>query len=231
MPLSPQQRRYFDERGYLLLEHAISRVQLRALQTRIAENLSHQGIAMSSRSVPPAMKQLPIFQQIGKLSELASRRGLDALPVLSTVAPTVEELARCKVTSHQAMLLISPPRQGSWSLEGLNWHTDVPSTGHHPSGIQAFVLVRDLKHHAGATLVLAGSHLRQGDDRARSRVRAAVSQGRVDEARLRELGLSIVELSGRAGDIYLMDMRALHTPSTNASDDWRVVVTVRFFVA
>ena len=47
---------------------------------------------------------------------------------------------------------------------------------------------------------------------------------------LDEYGLSIIEMSGKAGDVYLMDMRLLHTPSINATKNIRMMATARFFV-
>jgi hypothetical protein len=36
-------------------------------------------------------------------------------------------------------------------------------------------------------------------------------------------------MSGRAGDVFLMDMRALHTPSVNSTTHMRMMATCRFF--
>jgi hypothetical protein len=35
-------------------------------------------------------------------------------------------------------------------------------------------------------------------------------------------------MSGRAGDVYLMDMRLLHTPSINSTNKVRMMATVRY---
>ncbi len=78
--------------------------------------------------------------------------------------------------------------------------------------------------------MLAGSHLQMGKAQAATRIRDALGKGREGLSTLRELDLSIVEFSGKAGDVYLMDMRVLHTPSVNTSGRLRVVATVRFFV-
>lgn len=42
------------------------------------------------------------------------------------------------------------------------------------------------------------------------------------------LSLRLVEMCGRAGDVYLMDMRVLHTPSANAAARPRLMATTRF---
>ncbi|MNW05772.1 hypothetical protein D3C71_2020730 [compost metagenome] len=38
----------------------------------------------------------------------------------------------------------------------------------------------------------------------------------------------IIEMSGRAGDVFLMDMRVLHTPSVNSTSRIRMMATTRF---
>jgi hypothetical protein len=43
-----------------------------------------------------------------------------------------------------------------------------------------------------------------------------------------ETSIQIVELSGRAGDVYLMDLRVLHSPSINASRNIRMMATNRY---
>lgn len=90
------------------------------------------------------------------------------------------------------------------------------------------MLIDDVERHGGATLILAGSHQRARAQQAERRLREAL-QG-ADDSELRARNLSIVELSGKAGDVYLMDMRVLHTPSINATKRFRMVATVRFFL-
>ena len=47
---------------------------------------------------------------------------------------------------------------------------------------------------------------------------------------LQGLNVEIIEMSGRAGDVFLMDMRVLHTPSVNSSKNWRMMATCRFLL-
>ena len=126
-------------------------------------------------------------------------------------------------------LLLSPPQQGAWRLEGLNWHVDAVADppGRLP-GIQAFFLIDDVAPHVGATLALAGSH-RAAAQRGADGVslREALRSTADRAARLQALGVDVVEMSGRAGDVYLMDMRLLHTPSINATRQMRLMATTR----
>jgi hypothetical protein len=220
----------FEQHGYLRLDQAVSRAQMRPVQRRVIDDLAQRGIDATGRGLPKTIRSLPVFQQIAKFSQFVSIPDLEA----AIIPPGVEEMVRAlggtKVVSRQSQLLLSPPRQGQWRVEGLSWHTDVSAHGPRIPGVQAFVLIDDLAEHGGATLVLAGSHAQTKDAGTKSRVRDALHLGEAGMATLRELGLTIVELAGKAGDVYLMDMRTLHTPSVNTSSKIRVVATVRYFL-
>src|SRR5690606_17533481 len=114
-------------------------------------------------------------------------------------------------------------------LDGLNWHTDVAGDKVQIPGIQVFIVIHDLQAHGGATLILAGSHLHAKNPDTNARIRDALRNGREGDATLHELKLSLVELTGKSGDAYVMDMRVLHTPSINTRSQMRAVATVRYF--
>lgn len=42
------------------------------------------------------------------------------------------------------------------------------------------------------------------------------------------LPVSLVEMAGQAGDLFLMDMRVLHTPTLNTRSQPRLMATGRF---
>jgi len=46
---------------------------------------------------------------------------------------------------------------------------------------------------------------------------------------LHQLDIEIIEMSGCAGDVFLMDLRVLHTPSVNSTKNVRMMATTRFF--
>jgi ectoine hydroxylase-related dioxygenase (phytanoyl-CoA dioxygenase family) len=230
LELSSAQRHFFREKGYLRLERAVSQAQLRPLQNRIAKELSRRGMGASGRGMWRSIYELPVFQQVAKLSQLITLPDLEAQVIPLSVATAINALTTKRVISRLSQLLISPPKQGDWSLDNLNWHTDVSASDDAQiPGIQAFVLVEDVEKRGGATLILSGSHLQTSNARTNSRIRDALGKGREGEAILKELNLSIVELYGNSGDVYLMDMRVLHTPSVNSSKQLRIVATIRFF--
>ena len=230
--MTPEQMSTFRESGYLLLRQALARKQVEPIRVQVLDELERLGIWSSGKVRSASIRRAPAFQQIAKLSSLIRQDDLHARIIDTHTQAAIVSLARTRLVPAQSQFLVSLPKQGEWTLDGLNWHTDVSAAGHRQvPGIQAFVLIDEVKPRGGATLALAGSHRLADQPGPHRRIRE-VLRGRGDpQAALRDHDLSIVEMCGQAGDIYLMDMRLLHTPSINASDRLRIMATVRYLPA
>ena len=138
------------------------------------------------------------------------------------------------------VLLVNFPRreQTEWDVPLDVWHNDfVPFAGEHRlRAVQMFVLLNDIRPRGGATLVLTGSHrlvskyadaaedgphpkrMRRslgsvhpwlrglwdgGDDR--------IQRYMVDGAEVDGVPLRVVELAGRAGDVFFMHCDTFHS--------------------
>jgi hypothetical protein len=103
--------------------------------------------------------------------------------------------------------------------------------------VQAFVLIDDVRPQGGATLALAGSHKLHYVERganAHDVLRRNSEFNSAPEKFLKPQNVhgtqvQIIEMSGRAGDVYLMDLRVLHSPSVNSRDGLRMMATNRYF--
>jgi hypothetical protein len=223
---------FFTEQGYVRLEGFHPKKRMAAIRQTLLDELKRLQVSAGGKGLPSALRGLPVFQQIGKLSALVKVPGLHEALVTPELVECITRLGgRAPPAVQGTQLLLSPPNQGVWTLEGLNWHVDVAAEPQDPlPGIQAFFLIDDVAPRGGATLALAGSH------RVNTRRTAAASPLRqalktpVDlERNLRELGITILEMAGRAGDVFLMDMRLLHTPSLNSTKNPRMMATARCF--
>ena len=144
-------------------------------------------------------------------------------------------------------ILFTLPGKKPWSIPHDAWHVDTPRLGSlGPPGLQLFICLDDVVPQGGGTLVVSGSHnLLNGKQKLRSReIKTALrredyfsrlfspsvdTQTASDNRRGRvgEIDLELIELSGKAGTAYLMDLRLLHTPAPNASDAARIMLTCR----
>jgi hypothetical protein len=225
MTLSQQSQ--FQEQGYLLLR-GVLRARVRDVREHVLAELRRKRIWASGKLLSTALKNVPPFQQVGKLGQLIKCPDLGGTLLSDEVRTAVHSLSGTKLTAPgEAQLLVSLPNQGEWTLDGLNWHVDVSSPDRDRiPGIQVFALIDDVAPQGGATLAIAGSH-RPDKQQAVRRLRATGrGNGRLTEE-LRD-GLSLLEMCGSAGDVYLMDMRVLHSPAFNATRHIRMMATARY---
>lgn len=226
-PMIPANPDFFAEKGILKLPAFHPRARMAAIRAGVLDRLkgSSGGDATSK-----SFRKLPIFQQITRMSSRVAVDGAHGALLTPELLGIVAKVAGRQPTAIQPLqFLLSPPNQGAWTLEGLNWHVDVKAeTAGRAPGVQVFFLIDDVAPRGGATLALAGSH-KLGQDGAgpHSRLREALRSRANFEQTLRDLGLEVLEMSGRAGDVYLMDMRTLHTPAVNASSRFRMMATCR----
>lgn len=145
-------------------------------------------------------------------------------------------------------ILFSLPVTAGWSVPHDVWHADVPRLGTPDlPGLQVFTFLDPVPQRGGGTLVVAGSHrlvntsgITPSKDLKRKLGREPYFRQLFDPERqpisrlsdtagsVEDVELEIVELAGEVGDVYFMDLRALHTPAPNASDTARIMLTCRF---
>jgi ectoine hydroxylase-related dioxygenase (phytanoyl-CoA dioxygenase family) len=114
-------------------------------------------------------------------------------------------------------------------------------------GVQMFSFLDTVAPGSGGTLVVTGSHRLLND---RGRIRSKKAKGLLkrepyfrdllkpgegerkhfleEPGHVGDIELRVVELCGDPGDVFLMDMRVLHTLAPNASRAPRLMVTQRF---
>lgn len=225
--MTPQQLSSFNEQGYLLLRGAIPTKSLNKVRNDILDELKRLNMWASGKRLSAVNKTLTPFQETVKISSSIRLEHLHDKLLPDQITSLLPKLAGRDLAFTHQQLLISLPNQGAWSLAGLNWHTDVASSSSDlVPGIQAFILIDKVKTHGGGTLALAGSHRFNRRNNLRGKAGEILRAG--GDVTLLGPNISIVEMSGEAGDVYLMDMRVLHTPSINATHNVRIMATVRY---
>ena len=144
-------------------------------------------------------------------------------------------------------ILFTLPSTVSWSVPNDVWHIDIPRLGNLGApGLQVFIFLDDVEPKGGGTLVLSGSHRLLNTSRVmRSKevkralrtepyFRNLFDSERAPLNRLEDtvglvdgVKLEVIELTGASGDVYLMDLRTLHTPAPNCSNTARLMMTCR----
>lgn len=229
----------FTDKGILVLRGFLPRKATAHARDSILSELKRLKLKANGKIVSSKIQDLPIFQQTGRLGQMVgSREEVDRL-FSEEVLSIVNALAGSKLKPSQphAQILLSFPHKNEWSLRNLNWHLDlaVPKADQIP-GIQAFFLIDDVHPQGGATLALAGSHRLHYvsyESNAHGILRKNSDFNSFPEMFLEPriidgVPLQIIEMSGRAGDVYLMDLRVLHSPSINAKRNIRMMATNRY---
>lgn len=212
---------------------------MEAARTAILSELSRLKLKVNGKIVSSKIQELPVFQQTNRLGQMMSRLESVDRVFSDDLLETMNKLAGTDLKPSQphAQILLSFPHKEDWSLNSLNWHLDLtpPKIDQIP-GIQAFVLIDDVQPHGGATLALAGSHklhyFSHGGNAyeiLRKRTDFFVNPEKyLKPQAVENTPIQIIEMSGRAGDVFLMDLRVLHSPSINATRNIRMMATNRF---
>jgi len=227
------ERAFFIDKGYLRLEGFHPKKQIAGIRQKLLDELQRLKALPGGKGLSGSLQKLPLFQQIGKLSALVKVPGVhEALVTPGLIACATQLGGRGPSAIQQTQLLLSPPSQETSTLEGLNWHVDIAARPQDPlPGVQAFFLIDDVAPGGGATLALAGSHRVGTPGQApASQLREVLkAPGDNMDRSLQQLGIDLIEMSGRAGDVFLMDLRLLHTPSVNSTKNVRMMATARCF--
>lgn len=225
-------REDFEASGFLALRRAIPTQQLAPVRQYVLDELKRLKIRTDGKGGASA-GDARVFQQVSQLSQRLKFAGLRERLVTPAVLSLLSELTDGRtLASQEAQLLVSPPRQGEWTLQRLNWHTDVaPAAGGHSPGVQLFALLDDVAEHGGGTLALSGSHrLARGMHGSGTLLAQLRGDAPLTDV-LAKHGLSLLEMSGHAGDVFIMDLRLIHSPSVNASARPRIMATTRYFLS
>ena len=244
----------FRDRGLLRLPAAIPADAVAQAKSAVFAVLERAGLwADGAWRLEEAER--PCWPALGKAPAAFKGRAVtDALEALvpEALRPDLSRLAGAAVGTagglHRSQVLWTLPNADAWTLPAILWHTDVPRA-EEPScpGVQVFSFLAPVAPGAGGTLVAAGSHRLLNDQGAlrskeiKARLRALPPFARLmDPAHPGRPGgpgpfgeadgvpIEVVELTGAPGDLWLMDMRALHTAAPNASRAPRLMMTWRF---
>lgn len=247
--LSDIQREMFGDRGVLGMKAFISRSRAERALGRVRARLERSGVwdngwhldRVSRPAWPNAGLRLPGLKHASALQRLVTPE------VRSVVSELLGGRDHVAVPEYP-QLLFSLPNADVWEVPGSIWHVDFPRlpSGDLP-GVQLFTFLDTVGPGGGGTLVVAGSHrfvnqgrrIRSKDVKKalkrkaffaelmsplRERTAASLMAGENVDG----VDVQVIELCGEPGDVYLTDLRLLHTVAPNAATTPRIMLTQRF---
>ena len=254
MMISKRQREAFAERGLIRLDKLIPEATVApardlALRALEQQDVWRGGTWLGDVAADGSLCSRLLRSVKHRTKDSAAYKNLVTAPLLEAVRALVDGQDVHAMTD-RPQVLFTPPNATHWKVPHRVWHLDMPRSGEVGlPGVQMFSFLDTVAPGSGGTLVVAGSH-RLLNDRGRissKKVKALLKREpyfrnllmpREGDRRhfLEEPGhvgdveLQVVELHGETGDVFLMDMRALHTLAPNASRVPRLMVTQRFLL-
>ncbi len=247
--LTAAQHVEFDRAGLLRLPGAIPADHVEAMCDRIwAHVRTEHGFERDDPATwliedrLAGLRKVAAGREFERIGSPAVRGALDGL------------LGKWSEPPKWGVLLVSFPRREEtvWDVPLTVWHNDfVPfDADHRLRSVQMFVLLNDIRPRGGATLVLTGSHqlvskyadpaedgphpkrLRRSLGAAHPWLRELWEDGdnriqryMVDGFEVDGVPLRVVELAGRAGDVFFMHCDAFHAAAPNCLDQPRMMAT------
>lgn len=224
--LSEQQRSFFWENGYLVVENAVTPEQLEALRrdfnSWVDESRGHDdsyGSTMDGRArfdlESGHRAEQPALRRVNAPIEVSE--AFHAVVVDSAMVDAVTDLIGPNVKLHHTKINSKLPGAAT----AVKWHQDFPFTPHSNDDlVTALLMVDEVTDTNGPLEVLAGSHT--GD--VHSLWHDGVFTGFIDDAVAQESQAKSDRCTGPAGAVCLMHTRLLHGSTANQSDRPRTLM-------
>ncbi len=249
--ITQDQRARFEEVGLIRLEGFLPTECVTAWRDVIVRSLEKQGLwrdgAWHLDELAPTASVIAGSELLKGIKKSRTFREVITQSLRDAIAELVDGREVTELAD-TPQLLFTLPNADTWSVPYSIWHLDMaraPQTG--IPGVQMFTFLDTVAPGGGGTLMVAGSHrlLNTGSHirskRFKQRLkredyfRDLMSKDHPDRAELmqvtgkvEDVDVYVIELHGEPGDVYLVDMRMLHTLAPNASDVPRMMLTQRF---
>jgi ectoine hydroxylase-related dioxygenase (phytanoyl-CoA dioxygenase family) len=203
--LTPEQRRSFDEDGFLVVPGALTAEKVARLVEagdRLAEPLLRK----------PKLFGRPEFNHLDLRPGLLREEALFALVAHAPTVPLVVQLLSPNIHLHSTTLIYKRPESPDAPAFRRGWHRDIRiprDLGHKGLplvGVKVCYCLTDFQRpDSGMTLMARGTHLREEP--------LAIRKGQVDP-----LGVEVCDIRLNAGDALLFENRIFHTAAPNRSE-------------
>lgn len=202
-PLKPEQRKSFDEEGFLVVRNALSADTV----NRLVEEGDRLAQAFLNK---PQVNNRPEYNHLDLRPGLLKEKALLELVSHSSTVPLVVQLLSPNIHLHSTALIYKRPTPDA-PVFRRGWHRDIriPRDLGHQSlprvGIKICYCLTDFPEpNSGMTVLAPKSHLRTAP--------LEVRKGEVDPA-----DVKVADLKLNAGDAFLFENRIFHTAAPNLS--------------
>lgn len=250
--LTAEQKAQFQRDGIIKLPGFLSDEVVNPVIHGVFEVFANVGIWADSRwqlaHLPTTHAPLAGAELVKGTKKIRATRDLVTADLLNAIRD-LEDRKLLDIHTEKIQILFTRPNASTWLVPASNWHLDTPRLeSNQRPGVQMFTFLNSVESQGGGTLVVAGSHrlmnehqfIRSKDVTRRLQKKPFFCDlmnkkfadrgslmSRVDD--VEGIPVRLVEMTGQPGDVYLTDLRILHTISDNALKTPRVMATRRFY--
>jgi hypothetical protein len=240
----------FHELGWTRLPQAFNAEAAAAMREVVWHGLAEAGIERDD----PATWTVERPAHLQRLRSHSAFREVANPGVLAAIAAIMEGRPYPAPKDWGSLFIAFPGKQ-PWHIPAGGWHVDAKYTSalHPPGGVKTFALLGDVAPRGGGTLAVSGSHRllhRWFDDNpappdansaamrkrllAHPYLRDLQTDGDADEriARFMDrvepdagIPLQVAELTGSAGDVFLLHPLTMHAAAPNAGSAPRIILS------
>jgi len=253
------EREAFAERGLILRKGMIPRDRVDRVRDGIYALFERYGAARDGRwTAGPAGDDLTAKLRRPIKDHMKQSPACQALstPALEDAASELMAGEAVRTFTDRPQVLFTLPDAECWVVPHNIWHLDVPRLGVGGCpGVQSFCCIDTVAPGGGGTVVVSGSHKFLNDhgriasrdvkkrlsrlpyfaelfSRTNGEQRASLLSPQTITADDGDaVTLQVVELCGEPGDVYLVDLRTLHSLAPNTAARPRLAATQRYFRA
>jgi hypothetical protein len=247
LSVSPE---HFHEHGWMRLPGAIDPAATAAMREVVWRGLAAAGIRREDPSSWTVERPARLQRLRGDRAFAAA-----GSPTVLAAIDRIMGGRPWDVPTNWGSLFLAFPTGGEWAIPAGGWHIDAKYTSplDPPRGVKTLALIDDVAPASGGTLIVGGSHrlvhrwfagnpppagtrsadmrklllahpylrdLQTGGDRA-GRMARFMDRAETDAG----IGLQVVEMTGSAGDVYLLHPLTMHAAAPNAGTAPRLMLS------
>ncbi len=245
--LNEQQKQLFNDVGIIKLKDFLPLDYVQMIQNVFYSEFSAVGLFKNGEWFLESISMKDIKKILKKVkSKILFSKFLLEEKTRQAISELLNEDKALSI-SKSAGILFTLPNADEWEVPSEAWHVDIPRLPYEGSlGIQVFSFIESVEPHSGATLAIKGSHkLFRKDKLSSKKLRNKLvkfpyfkklmskefkdrSWFTVNKGKILGRDVELIELFGNIGDIYLMDVRLLHSVAPNPNRNPRIMVAQRY---
>lgn len=245
--LDSQQKQLFKDHGIIKLKGFFPLTYIQMVQNVFYKEFNDDGLFKKGEWFLEGVSMTSTSKVLKKVkSKRLVRNFLSEQKLKDVICELLEEEEAIPMSKFSG-ILFTLPNAKTWKVPYNAWHVDIPRLPYKGClGIQAFSFLENLEPQSGGTLAIRGSHkIYNNEVLSSKKLRTKLSKFsyfknlmskefsdrdwfNLNEDKVLGVDVGLTEMFGNIGDVYLMDMRILHSTAPNPKMNPRIMLAQRY---